>query len=339
MQRAQWLGTLVGGVLGLFVGGCRSPAPAVADCPEAAGAAVAARGPDEGEHRVLGPLRVAVTVDDLPRHGPLPPGVTRADVHERLLAAFEEHDVPRVYGFVNATHVERDPTLEPVLRAWTEAGHPLGNHTYSHADLASVGTAAYLEDIARNEPFLRRLSPSAPKMFRYPYLLEGVDAESMTSIATHLSEAGYQIAEVTIDFYDWAFNAPYARCLEQGRTEAVEALERMFLAHAVHVLEWSDAAAIQMHGRRIPHVLLLHAGAFDASMVERLLLAYESRGVHWIPLEEALDDPAYVRPPVRDGRMQGTLLELVIEAPDLEHPPWPLHPAPLLEALCQPSPP
>src|SRR5579863_9010391 len=37
------------------------------------------------------PIQVAVTVDDLPVHGPMPPGVTRLAIAERLLAAFAAH--------------------------------------------------------------------------------------------------------------------------------------------------------------------------------------------------------------------------------------------------------
>ena len=48
------------------------------------------------------PIRVAVTVDDLPAHGPMLPGQSRLQLHERMLEAFSAHRVPRVYGFINA---------------------------------------------------------------------------------------------------------------------------------------------------------------------------------------------------------------------------------------------
>ena len=43
---------------------------------------------------------VAITVDDLPSHGPLPPGTTRVDVTREMLAAFKAANVPvEVPGF------------------------------------------------------------------------------------------------------------------------------------------------------------------------------------------------------------------------------------------------
>src|SRR3712207_2374363 len=77
-----------------------------------AGCATAARAP-----RPTAP-QLAITMDDLPVHGTLPPGETRASVAERILAAFRAAGVPEVYGFLNAAHLEREPETAAVLSAW-----------------------------------------------------------------------------------------------------------------------------------------------------------------------------------------------------------------------------
>jgi peptidoglycan/xylan/chitin deacetylase (PgdA/CDA1 family) len=283
-----------------------------------------------------GPIRVAVTVDDLPRHGPLPPGTTRLAVHERLLAAFADHEVPSVYGFVNAAGTVGDADATAALQAWTAAGHPLGNHTLSHVRMAEVGLPAYLAEIDANDAALTTWmpDPASRKMFRYPYLFEGHDPAATAAVREHLAAGGYRIAEVTIDFYDWAFNAPYARCLQLGDQEAIAALRSTFVQHAVRMLQWSEAAARQIWGRPVPHVLLLHIGAFDAEMIDDVLTVYERLGVEWITLEEALDDPIYADLPTAPKVTQGTLIENVIEAHEAEHPPWPEHPEALLGVVC-----
>ena len=174
------------------------------------------------------PLRVAITVDDLPVHGPLPEGTTRLRIHERLLEAFAAHRVPAVYGFVNAGRAGDDPALLEALDAWVAAGHPVGNHTYAHPVMDDVGVEAFIQDIDANEAILRRLMDRRPesewKWFRYPFLKQGFDDESTSKIRSHLKASGYRVAEVTIDFYDWAWNAPYARCKAQGNDAAIEAL-------------------------------------------------------------------------------------------------------------------
>ncbi len=283
-----------------------------------------------------GPLQVAITVDDLPRHGPPVRGVTDLEIHRRLLTAFAAHDVPQVYGFVNAQKLEAAPELRSALEAWTEAGHPLGNHTFTHPSLRAMSVDDFYVDIAKNEPLLDELALDGRRVptFRYPFLLEGMTRQDTLDIRAHLLERGYRIAPVTIDFYDWAFNPPYARCVAQNNEAAIEALRETFLLHALEMLDWADAAALDLYGRRVPHVMLLHSGSFAAEMIEPLLVAMEKRGVRWVPLDTALADPIYADLPVHDGRNQGTLLDMAIDAGGAPHPPWNMHPDALLAVLC-----
>src|SRR5512144_2051410 len=48
---------------------------------------------------------IAITVDDLPTHGVLPPGTTRLTVAATMIDALRRHAVPGVYGFVNGGQV------------------------------------------------------------------------------------------------------------------------------------------------------------------------------------------------------------------------------------------
>src|SRR5438128_2603544 len=92
-------------------------------------------------------LEVAVTVDDLPVHGPSYPVIDRLAIADRLLGAFRAHRLPPVYGFVNGKKVDDDPASLVILRHWIDAGNLLGNHTYSHASLNDTPIPAYLADV------------------------------------------------------------------------------------------------------------------------------------------------------------------------------------------------
>lgn len=288
------------------------------------------------------PIRMAVTVDDLPRHGPLPENTTRLKIHEDLLAAFARHQLPHVWGFVNGARIENEDERQ-ALERWIDAGHPIGNHSWSHLDLRTVSVSNYLDDVHRNEVTLAELTNDDPqsqerKMFRYPYLQQGTDEASTHAIREFLTTTGYTVAEVSIDFWDWDYQQPFARCRSLHSDSAVAALKRTYLRQALAELEWNKQASIDAFGRPIAHVLLLHAGAFTADMIDALLTAYEDHGVQWISLEEALADPVYRDVPVPPKTLGQTIVDQGIESFGADHPPWLPHPGALLAELC-PSPP
>jgi len=233
---------------------------------------------------------VAITFDDLPAHSALPPGETRVEIVQRILDALRGAGVRSAHGFVNGGQVEREPASEPALAMWRKAGHPLGNHTWSHSNLNAVGAAAFEADIARNEA---RLDPREDRWFRFPFLAEGDAPETRAHVRRWLADRGYRIASVTLNFDDWAFNEPYARCVAKGDTAAVADLERRYLDRARQSLAYSRGLARTLYGRDIPYVLLMHVGAFDARMLPRLLEDYRGVGVRFVSLKAAARHPFY----------------------------------------------
>ena len=226
---------------------------------------------------------LAVTIDDLPVHNVLPPGETRLSVAERMIAALRDAGVPQPYGFVNAAPVEETPALAAVLTAWRAAGFPLGNHTWSHADLDRLTAADFEAEIARNEAALR--DGQDWRWFRYPFLNEGRDPAKRAEIRRFLKERGYRIAAVTMNFNDFLWNEPYARCVARQDEAGIAELERSYLAAARQAAD--DARRLSPG---IPYVLLMHVGAFDARMMPRLLAQYRGQGFRFVTLPEAERD-------------------------------------------------
>jgi len=113
--------------------------------------------------------------------------------------------------------------------------------------------AAYLADVDAGEPLLAELvGPGQErvwKVFRYPFLWQGTDLPSRLALRQALVDRHYRIAEITIDFADWAYNAPYVRCLGQGDTSSVGALESMLLDSAIAELRWADDTLRRLAGR------------------------------------------------------------------------------------------
>lgn len=282
-------------------------------------------------------ILLSVTVDDLPTHGPLTTGTSRLALAERMLDTLKRHHVREAYGFVNGAQLEQDPAHVAILRRWTAAGFPLANHTYSHLDLDQVEPAAYLADIERNDRLLERLTPKGDfRIFRYPYLHDGRAPEKRRLIREALRKQGYRIAEVTVYFEDWAFAEPYERCVRKGDAQALSFLRETFLDFAVATLTWADAVATASFKRPIKHILVMHIGEFTTLMLDELLARYERQGVRYIPLREAMSDPAYDHV-FASGRADDEtfLMRLVSEQGSATRVKIPQLPREELEALCE----
>lgn len=239
---------------------------------------------------VAGQIEIAITVDDLPSHAELPQGTTRADIAKQMLAAFKKHHITGVYGLINGNRKD----AEGVLQQWVLGGQLLGNHSYSHMDLDEASTAAFIADIEQNTPLLKKLMGDKNyRFFRYPYLAEGNTQEKRDQVRQFLFKNDYQIAAVTTDFFDFAWNAPYARCLRKNDLAAISWLQQSFIEQALNAITISHHLSTLLFGRDIKNVLLLHIGAFDALMLDDLLTAYENHGVKFISLPDALSDEVY----------------------------------------------
>ena len=234
---------------------------------------------------------LAITVDDLPVHGAIPRGDTNAGVAREVIAALTAQKVD-AYGFINGYWTEKDPATAEVLTLWRAAGLPLANHGWAHRHLAEMSAAEFEEELLKNEPLLRAGSEDW-HWFRYPFLDEGEDAEKRTTSREVLARHGYKVASVTMDFSDWAWTAPYARCRDAGDEAAVRRLEEMYLKAAHDSIDYSRRLSQAVYGREIPYVLLLHISAFEGRMLPRLLKLYRDKGFRFVSLAEAEADPAY----------------------------------------------
>lgn len=252
------------------------------------GCATAARQPDESAPQL------AITMDDLPVHGALPEGETRTSVAERIVAAFRAAGVPEVYGFMNGAYVEREPETGSALTAWTAAGYPLGNHSWSHKNLNQVSVWEFEHEIVRNEEALQRFGQGRDwRWFRYPFLAEGNDPAKRDSVRAVLARRGYRIAAVTMDFSDWQWSDAYARCRAGGDQQALEALERAYLDAVREGATRARSLSHALYGRDVPYVLLTHISPFNARMMPRVLELYREEGFQFTTLAAAQRDPVY----------------------------------------------
>jgi peptidoglycan-N-acetylglucosamine deacetylase len=279
---------------------------------------------------------VAITVDDLPSHGALPPGMTRSDVARSILKALKDARAPKVHGFVNAKKLEQHPEDIEVLKLWRSAGFPLGNHTYAHLSLNVSTAEEFDKNFAADEPELKSLMGRDNwHWFRYPYLWEGDTLEKRHAVRQYLKDHKYHVAQVTLDFEDYLWNGPYARCAEKNDTGSIDWLKSTYLAMAAEYIALDRTMAKLIYGREIKHVLLVHIGGFETVMLPQLLEYLKMQNFQFITLPEAEKDSAYKSDPdlaMKDG---GTLLDQMMDARHLPVPPHNEKPYEKLNALCR----
>lgn len=279
--------------------------------------------------------QMAITFDDLPIHGDKPGAMTRLDIAQSILDTIQREKLPPVYGFVNALKIQTEPETESVLKAWRDAGQPLGNHTWSHINLDQIAPEQFEADIVKNEPMLEKYMASADwHWLRYPYLDEGNTVAKRREVRAWLAAHHYQIAEVSMDFEDYLWNDPFARCSAKGDTAAIQKLHDSYLATADQYLTFFRTLSKTIYGRDVKYILLLHVGAFDARMFPELLALYRSRGISFVSLPEATQDPIYAEDPDVGVKGGGAIQELMMAKRKL---PFPLNGKPYkeLEAACR----
>lgn len=171
---------------------------------------------------------VALTFDDGPH-----PETTPA-----LLAALG--DAPATF-FLQGSRAAARPDL---VRAIAAAGHPIGNHSWTHPRLPSLSPADRELEVARTQDLLTGITGTRPVLFRPPY------GDTDASVAATI--AGHGLTEVrwTVDTRDWA-GVPTG--------EIVDA-----------------AAAVEPGG-----VILMHDGGYASTVaaVPRILAALAARGL------------------------------------------------------------
>ena len=244
---------------------------------------------------------IAVTFDDLPLNGPRIDLTRLQTMTDKLLVGINRHQVP-VVGFVNESLLYIPGEMEAriaLLKAWSDAGVELGNHTFSHLRFKDISLAEYEDDFIRGETITKMLLKQKGqkiRYFRHPFLQMGTTPELEKSFENFIAERGYQIAPVTIDSMDWMFLAAYAKARTQGDTEMMKRVSTEYLKFVDLKFAFCEQVTTELFGRPIRHILLLHDNELNADNFDGLAELIKNRGYQFITLEQALKDPAYQFP-------------------------------------------
>ena len=137
-----------------------------------------------------------------------------------------------------------------------------------------------------------------------------------------------------MDFQDYLWNEPYARCSAKHDEKAIQQLHDTYLATADEYIGVYRELSNRLYGHDVPYVLLMHVGAFDAHMLPELIALFRERGFGFVTLQQAIADPIYQVDPKVPTPGGTTFNEMVaaerhVDVPDAQEPDK------MLDALCR----
>lgn len=267
---------------------------------------------------------------------PLPRGLSWTGIADAHIATLKMHRVPQAWGFVNGKRIEEQPASEAVLDAWRKAGHPLGNHTYSHLGLSQAPSLQdWINDAKTGEAAIApRMAGADWRVLRFPFLDGGAEQERHAGAAAWLASQGYRIADVSLSFDDWAYGDAYARCMDKGDTAAIAAMKAAYLERVDAILVRTAALSQRVYGRMIPQVLLTHMGAWGAATLPDVMLRLDAAGARYASLDQVQNDGAYRTRSPRAGN--GMLMERRAQDSGIDLKGLPaVPPVGKLDALCR----
>ncbi|WP_432930456.1 bifunctional polysaccharide deacetylase/glycosyltransferase family 2 protein [Microbispora sp. CA-135349] len=217
-----------------------------------------------------GPRRVALTFDD----GPDPRWTPR------LLDLLREHHAKATF-FVLGAHVAEHPGL---TRRLVAEGHEIGNHTYTHADLAAVPAWRARLEMSLTQKTLAAAAGIHTRLARMPYSsTPGAAGFGQLATMRLLGDEGYLVTFTDVDTQDWS-RPP---------------VDEMVLASLARTAG-GEGAVIMFHDAGGDRTRTLAA-------VDRLLTRLEKKGYAATTLTDAVGLPT-AHTPAAGERVLGTVL-------------------------------
>lgn len=236
----------------------------------------------------------SITMDDFNWQNALK--LTGTERNHAILGTLRAHSIKAAL-FVVGSNLEEQQGKR-LLAQWNEAGHLIGNHTYSHRNLNAPENSlrTYEQDILRAEALLKEFSRFR-KYFRFPMLKEGDTAVKRDGMRAFLAANGYRTGHVTIDTSDWYIDLRLTTRLQKDPTADVKPYRDYYLEHMSARAEYYDALAHTVLGYQVKHTILVHFNLLNALFLNDVIEMLQSKGWQAIDAEDAFTDPVFTAAP------------------------------------------
>ena len=229
---------------------------------------------------------IAITIDDFDLSDtPVMSGLQRDGLIRATLGRYGI----KAAGFVAGKYIDADKSPQ-VLGGWSDAGHILGNHTFSHKYYGGGDPDGEMADILKCEALL---APYAGfrKLFRFPFLAEGKTAEGRDALRALLRQHGYRNAPVTIDTSDWYIDQRLVTRLKTDPQADIAPYRAYWLDHIWNRALYYDGLSQAVLGHSIDHTILLHHRLTTALFLDDGLQMFRERGWRLVDADKAFAQP------------------------------------------------
>lgn len=235
---------------------------------------------------------IAITIDDFDLSNTVM--MTGEDRDIAIRKALQRHKV-KAGGFVAGKYV--DGELSPrILSAWSNDGHIIGNHSFSHQYFSGKDPDGLMADILKCEPLLSGYL-GFRKLFRFPYLAEGKTADGRDRMRALLKQHEYANAHVTIDTSDWYIDNRLKSRFKADPTAQIAPYKRFYLDHVWDRATYYDGLAQSLFGHSIDHTILLHHRLTTGLFLDDVLSMFKERGWRLIDAKAAFASSVFAMEP------------------------------------------
>ena len=136
------------------------------------------------------------------------------ELTDEILDILDSHGITTTF-FLAGYWVEKHPDYVVKI---AEAGHEIGNHSYSHPHMNTLSEQGISYELQKNADLIRDLAGQCTSLFRPPF---GEYNNQVISVASAL---GYHTIQWSVDSLDWknlTSNQIYDRVMEQVKPGAI----------------------------------------------------------------------------------------------------------------------
>lgn len=237
-----------------------------------------------------------------------------------LIKVLNKYNIKAAF-YSNPSKFDKDDGAKR-MRLYNDAGHFIGNHTFSHPSFNKIATKDFISNIERADGLLKEFT-NFKAWFRYPFLHHGNTKEKRDGVRRYLKNIKYSHGFVTVDNQDWFMASLVDTQLKNGGKINEKNLCWAYAEMLWDSIKYFDEIALKYLKRSPSHVLLLHENDLAALCIEKLISKIQSMGWDIVSPESAMSDEIYSKVPNTFYNNNGQVAALTHELSGYEaSDPW-----------------